>query len=369
VSNLPSTQAMALAAVGSWTPEQVALIRETVAKGASEAEFKLFMAVCGRTGLDPFTRQIHFVKYGQTPGTTVTGIDGYRLIAQRSGEYQGQVGPSWCGPDGSWLDVWLAAEAPAAARVGVWRAGFKEPAWGVARMSAYKGSGPMWTKMGAEMLAKCAEALALRKAFPNELSGLYTREEMAQAQGPEDGASSAPAASTAPVSPASGSSAAVVEEKDWRTEFVGMAREAGYVGRGALLEAVNAVTVAMGAEPMKDTKALGPDDWHALVIQAIGDLPKRADRIEAVAEAAMSVEAANALAEDPEATGYYSHSEGKLVPIAWLATPHLEAAIQKLEAAINGLLPPDTMNAPEVLDALKAERERRKGNKAAWEQP
>ena len=99
-------------------------------------------------------------------------IDGFRLIAQRSEEYAGQVGPQWCGDDGVWKDVWLGKAAPAAARVGVWRNGFKEPCWGVARYDAYcgkkKDGSPtmMWSKMGDVMIAKCAEALGLRKAFP-----------------------------------------------------------------------------------------------------------------------------------------------------------------------------------------------------------
>ena len=172
----------ALTGIGAYTPEQVALIKATVAKGASDDELRLFLAVAGRSGLDPFTKQVHFIKYGNNPGTVVTGIDGYRLIAQRSEEYQGQTAAEWCGLDGVWSTVWLNDAPPAAARVGVWRKGFREPAYGVARWSAYKSAGPMWSKMGAEMLAKCAEALALRKAFPHELSGLYTREEMAQAR-------------------------------------------------------------------------------------------------------------------------------------------------------------------------------------------
>jgi hypothetical protein len=103
------------------------------------------------------------------------------VIAERSGEMDGQD-VAWCDQDGVWRDVWLDTKAPAAARVLVYRKGCQKPFPGIAKWAEYAQSSPMWTKMPANQLAKCAESLALRKAFPHQLSGLYTTDEMAQAE-------------------------------------------------------------------------------------------------------------------------------------------------------------------------------------------
>jgi phage recombination protein Bet len=166
--------------VQDWTREKIDLIKSTVAKGATDLEFDLFLHACKRTGLDPLMKQIYAIKRkntktGKDDMSIQTGIDGYRLIADRTGKYAGSDEPTYVlGEDGF----------PDIASVTVYKlvGGVRCPFSSSARWHEYvQESSPMWKKMPFLMLAKCAEALALRKAFPAELSGVYTHEEMMQA--------------------------------------------------------------------------------------------------------------------------------------------------------------------------------------------
>ncbi|MQA76586.1 MAG: phage recombination protein Bet [Solirubrobacterales bacterium] len=160
---------------------------------ASAEERELFCRQIERTGLDPFARQIYVVyRYSRRRRreemSIETSIDGLRLIAERTGAYEGQTRPYWCGEDGAWRESWPGSEPPVAATVGVHKCGAREATWATAHFVEYaefwNDSGKpkgFYVSMPRNQLSKCAEALALRKAFPAELSGLYTTEEMARA--------------------------------------------------------------------------------------------------------------------------------------------------------------------------------------------
>lgn len=174
--------------------EHLDLLRRTLNPDLTDPELALFAQVANRVGLDPFARQIYAVKRRGRSGDRVvfqTGIDGYRLIARRTGDMAGRLGPYFADTDGAWRIgpdgkplPWLSTTPPAAAMVGVVRRGDTEPTWGLATWAEYAvtgSGGELWAKMPSTMLAKCAEAQAIRACFPAETSGIYTDEEMAQA--------------------------------------------------------------------------------------------------------------------------------------------------------------------------------------------
>lgn len=183
-----------------WTPQQGAVLRQSgIDNQVAGEELSAFLHLCQRTRLDPFSRQIYLIgRYDKRQQRKVytpqTSIDGYRVIAHRAsaeaGHALGYEDTLWCDPSGKWRDVWLSDAPPAAAKVTVIRNGMRFSA--VARYAEYvqttRDGGPsgLWGKMPATMTAKCAEALALRMAFPHDLAGVYTAEEMGQADNPAE---------------------------------------------------------------------------------------------------------------------------------------------------------------------------------------
>lgn len=180
-----------------WTQQQVAALKQLgVSNDVTQADLAIFLTQSKRTGLDPFSRQIYMIGRKQktangyeTKQTIQVGIDGLRAIAHRVAQQCHEVfsmsDTLWADNSGVWHDVWLSPEPPAAAKVSVKRGGGVFSAVAIFKEYApvYNGKlSGMWATKPALMIAKCAEALALRKAFPSDMSGIYTDDEMSRAE-------------------------------------------------------------------------------------------------------------------------------------------------------------------------------------------
>lgn len=176
-----------------WSAEEIDLIKKTVARDATDEEIKLFLYTAKARGLNPLLKEIYFIKRKQKRGdrwievgTIQTGIDGFRVIANRTNRLRG-IERGIKRDEKGRLYAWAR----------VWRKDWDYPAYEEVALEEYKGETALWNRMPEQMLKKCAEAAALRMAFSEDLSGLFSHEEMEQA----DKAEEKPAESTASSQP------------------------------------------------------------------------------------------------------------------------------------------------------------------------
>lgn len=201
------------------SPEDLAVLKASLKDNPPPHAIHNLEEVCNRTGLDWKLRHCYLIERGGKWRVELS-IDGFRAIAGSQPDYDGQDGPYYAmGPEGPWTDIPPAKE-PYAAKVGVRRKGQSAPTYATAKYSDYQ-TGAMYKKFPSTMTAKCAEMLALRKAFPGVLGGLYGAEEMAQAgekkeragRTPTPASSASPKSTDAPVA-ASSSAASAESETD-----------------------------------------------------------------------------------------------------------------------------------------------------------
>lgn len=203
LAKVASTELAIAADQTNFTQVQRKALEHMGVDDATDEDLQVYFHQCKRTGLDPFTGQIHMIgrnaseynpktkeKTWKTKYTIQTGIDGFRLIGRRAADQAGQTismdQPEWLAEDGTWRPAWSNKWGlPIAARVKIYRNG--EPFTAVAMFDEYAQKTrngtltQMWQQRPAGQLSKCAEALAWRMAFPQDLAGMYTAEEMHQA--------------------------------------------------------------------------------------------------------------------------------------------------------------------------------------------
>ena len=196
-----------------WDAKQLAALAQLGISGASNADLAVFMHYCQRTGLDPFSRQIYMIGRNTKDGVRQTiqvGIDGYRVIAQRAARRDGvtlNYGKTFWYKQGERdpYEMWLDDDPPAGAAVTVYKDG--KPFHGQVRFKDFAARTKqgdlmgLWATMPSHMIGKCAEAQALRKAFPHDLGGIRTDEEMGHA-GNRTARATMASAAVAPPAPA-----------------------------------------------------------------------------------------------------------------------------------------------------------------------
>lgn len=166
-----------------FSPQMRTIILDTCCSGATREESEELIAIAEARGLNPIAGECYFVKRWDNAKrrevwAVQASIDAMRIKAEESGLYAGQDEPEF---------EYDAKGAITLARVRVYRKDWPRPMVGVARFSEYvqttKEGAPtkFWKNMPHNQLAKCAEALALRKAFPKRFARIYTPDEMAQA--------------------------------------------------------------------------------------------------------------------------------------------------------------------------------------------
>lgn len=287
-----------------WNDQQTAALRQMGLEEAGDGDLAVFFHVSQRTGLDPFARQIYMIgrkgseringqwvdvmKY-----TIQTGIDGFRVVGRRAADAAGDEleyeDTLWCGPDREWVDAWIDPKnPPMAARVVVLRNGKRFPATAsYGEYAQFKRDGSpnsMWAKMPANQLAKCAEALALRKAYPQDFAGLYADEEMGQAdntatpaprrQGGLGGALATQRGKAAPESPLLDMTSdlakrmfatlndAGITDRDDRLAFVGKVTGRDMASSSDMTDAEASAVIAAVEDILEQPAPAGADDIH-----------------------------------------------------------------------------------------------------------
>ncbi len=265
--------------VDFFTADQLKIIRDSFLNGASPQEATVLLELARIRRLNPITRQIHFVKRWDSNKncevwSAQTGIDGFRSIAERTGRYDGQDEPEF---------EYDAKGAIKLCRVRVHRKDISRPFVGVAHFAEYaqykkdRSLTNMWATKGHIMIAKCAEALAFRKGFPEDMAGLYTAEEMGTEEkelNPPPAANTNPAIVTlpAPVVQFSGSTSGLPDNVKLSGTDRAKAKVAAKTGRiidvpagkteeEAEKAAAEAVVETKPAEPAVDPLGI----WKAMV--------------------------------------------------------------------------------------------------------
>lgn len=184
------------------TPKDVT---DLICPAATQQEVGLFLAHCQAHHLDPFTKEAYLIKYGSAPASIVTNYNVFNARANRFDDYEGiEDGVVFVGGDGKVHHRAGSAVYPALSErlLGGWARVYRrgrKPVYVELALQDYSTGKAKWQTSPGMMINKCAKSAAWRTAYPSEFEGMYSAEEMAQAQ--EGAASEAPVEVAAAVEP------------------------------------------------------------------------------------------------------------------------------------------------------------------------
>lgn len=141
-------------------------IKNYFCKNATSSELALGAMICKQQGLNPFTGDVHFVKYGEQKMQVIVSKYAFLKRAERNPNYDG-------------FKAWVEADGDDfVGKCEVYRKDRKMPIYSEVYLSEYNQGNKMWKEKPKTMIRKVAVVQALREAFADELGGLLSEEEM-----------------------------------------------------------------------------------------------------------------------------------------------------------------------------------------------
>lgn len=242
-------------------PDMVATIKQTVCKGASDAQLSMFLEVCKRTGLDPFLKEIYFVA---DRGIIMAGRDGYLRVANEDPQFDG-------------METRVERDEkniPIKAICTVWRKDRTHPVVCEAYYSEYKKSGPVWSQYPSAMISKVAEVLALKRSFA--INGVVTEEEI----GKDGGGSAAAAQDVAQAKIAALQAGKTYEAPPIDAEFEDLPPETGAGADSPPPDPTPAEEAVHAVEDADARATKRPKPTRFAILESFRELKKRYQKIE-----------------------------------------------------------------------------------------
>jgi phage recombination protein Bet len=164
-----------------------------IPKGTPKSQALVFAHVCKEKGLSPFSKEIYLTGFqdrntGEIKYSIITGIDGFRKIAARTGELAGCEDAKFdVLQNGNYKTIadFKPQEFPVSCTTTVYRiiSGVRCAFTHTAKFSEFNTGKQKWQTMPFQMIAKVSEAFALKKGFADATSGLHVEEERGAFEG------------------------------------------------------------------------------------------------------------------------------------------------------------------------------------------